>query len=57
MRLDLAGLARPTVTMPAGVVLTDLAADPDLVAGVHAVAMETFEDIPWTDAPMAAGDL
>jgi mycothiol synthase len=57
VRLDLAGLARPAVTMPAGVVLTNLAADPDLVTGVHAVAMETFEDIPWTDAPMAAGDL
>ena len=57
VRLDLAGLEPPDVLMPAGIVLTDLARRPDLVAGVHAVALETFEDIPWTDEPMAAGDL
>ena len=57
VRLDLAGLAAPEVAMPAGVVLTDLAARPDLIPGVHAVALETFEDIPWTDEPMAVGDL
>ena len=57
VRLDLAGLARAAVAMPDGLTLTDLAARPDLVAGVHAVALETFEDIPWTDTPMAPGDL
>ena len=57
VRLELPGLPRPEVTMPAGVALTDLAARPELVAGIHAVAVETFEDIPWTDEPMAAGDL
>lgn len=57
VRLDLAGASRPTVDMPAGITLTDLARRPDLVPGVHAVALETFEDIPWTDEPMAAGDL
>lgn len=57
VRLELAGLPRPEVTMPPGVALTDLAARPDLVPGVHAVALETFEDIPWTDVPMAPGDL
>lgn len=57
VRLDLAGLEPPAVDLPPGVVLTDLAARPELVKGVHAVALETFEDIPWTDEPMAAGDL
>jgi mycothiol synthase len=57
VRLDLGGRLRPTVAMPSGIVLTDLAARPDIVAGVHAVALETFEDIPWTDEPMAVGDL
>ena len=37
--------------------LTTLAARPDLVEGVHAVALETFADIPGGDEPMAAGDL
>ena len=57
VRLDLAGMAPPEVAMPSGTVLTDLAARPDLVDGVHAVALETFPDIPWTDEPMAVGDL
>lgn len=37
-------------------VITTLAARPDLVPGVHAVAVETFPDIPG-DEPMAPGDL
>ena len=57
VRLDLDGLEPPEIAMPAGVALTDLAARPDLVQGVHRVALETFADIPWTDAPMAPGDL
>lgn len=57
LRLDLAGLAAPGIVMPAGISLTDLAARPDLVAGVHAVALETFEDIPGGEDVMAVGDL
>lgn len=57
LELDLAGLAPAPVRAPAGVRLTSLAAEPDLVEGVHRVALETFEDIPGGDRPMAVGDL
>ena len=57
VRLELAGLPTPTIAMPDGVLLTDLAARPDLVVGVHAVALEVFDDIPGGDEPMAVGDL
>ncbi len=56
VRLDLSGLTPPTPRPPDGVVITTLAERPDLVSGVHAVALETFGDIPG-DEPMAAGDL
>ncbi len=56
LRLELAGVERPSVTPPAGMLLTDLARRPDLVAGVHRVALEAFPDIPGSE-PMAAGDL
>lgn len=55
--LELAGLPRPVVTPPPGIRITTLADRPDLVVGVHAVAMEAFADIPGGDTPMAAGDL
>lgn len=57
VRLPLGGRPIPEVTMPAGLTLTDLAAQPQLVTGVHAVALEAFDDIPGGDDPMAAGDL
>jgi mycothiol synthase len=57
VRLDLAGLERPVVRPPAGLVLTDLARRPDLVAGVHRVAVETFPDVPTGSVPMVPGDL
>lgn len=57
VELRLAGLEPQTVEPPAGIALTTLAERPGLVEGVHAVAVETFEDIPGGDAPMAAGDL
>jgi len=57
VRLDLARLAPATVSMPAGIGLTDLETRPDLVAGIHAVALEAFDDIPGGDDPMAPGDL
>jgi len=55
--LELAGLTPPIVATPSGITFTTLAERPDLVAGVHAVALETFADIPGGDDPMAAGDL
>ena len=57
VRLELAGRRVPAVTPPPGIELTTLAARPDLVEGVHAVAIETFPDVPGGDAPMAVGDL
>jgi GNAT superfamily N-acetyltransferase len=57
VRLDLAGLAAPPVDLPAGVALTTLAERPELVEGVHAVAVETFLDIPGGEEPTAAGTL
>lgn len=57
VRLDLAGLASPAVDAPAGIRLTTLAERPDLVPGVHAVALEAFPDIPGGDEPDAVGDL
>jgi GNAT superfamily N-acetyltransferase len=57
LRLELDGLPPPTVEVPDGFELTDLAARPELVPGIHAVALETFADIPGGDEPMAVGDL
>ena len=56
LRLDLSGVTAPTPRPPDGVVITTLAERPDLVPGVHEVALETFADIPG-DEPMAPGDL
>jgi GNAT superfamily N-acetyltransferase len=56
VELRLAGLAPPQLEAPAGIVLTTLAERPDLVVGVHALAVEAFADIPG-DTPMAVGDL
>lgn len=55
--LELAGRTPPTFAAPGGLVLTSLAERSDLVTDVHAVALETFADIPGGDAPMAVGDL
>lgn len=57
VRLELAGRPAPTVTPPPGIEFTTLAASPELVEGVHAVAIETFPDVPGGDEPMAVGDL
>lgn len=57
VRLELAGRPVPTVAPPAGIELTTLAARPDLVEGVHAVAIETFPDVPGGEKPMDVGDL
>jgi mycothiol synthase len=55
-RLELAAVERPSAQPPPDLELTDLARRPDLVAGVHRVAVETFPGIPGSD-PLAAGDL
>ena len=57
VRLDLAGLAPPAIEPPIGISLTTLAERPELVTGVHTVAVETFPDIPGGDEPTVAGDL
>ncbi len=57
VRLELAGSRPPAVDLPPGIDLTTLADRPELVPGVHAVALETFADIPGGEEPMAAGDL
>jgi GNAT superfamily N-acetyltransferase len=57
VRLEIDGLEPPRIEPPAGVSLTTLAARPDLVEDVHAVAVEAFADIPGGDEPTAPGDL
>jgi GNAT superfamily N-acetyltransferase len=56
VRLELAGLTPPEVRAPAGIRLVTLAERPDLVAEVHATAIETFPDIPG-DEPIEVGSL
>jgi GNAT superfamily N-acetyltransferase len=57
VRLQLDGLERPHVEPPPGIELTTLAARPDLVPGVHAVAEAAFPDIPHGETPLIAGSL
>ena len=57
VQLDLRGMSPPVVVMPAGFSLTTLAARPDLEAGVHAVAIEAYQDIPTIDELVAVGPL
>ena len=56
VRLELAGRRVPDVAPPPGIEFTTIAERPDLVEGVHAVALETFPDVPGGE-PMAVGDL
>ena len=55
--LDLRAMAAPAPALPAGIALRTLADRPDLVAGVHAAAMEAFPDIPTTEEPIEVGSL
>ena len=55
--LELAGLEPPAVDPPPGIRLVTLAERPDLLAGVHRVAVEAFPDIPSADEPLYAGTL
>jgi mycothiol synthase len=57
VRLGLHGLTGPAVAAPDGIRMTTLAAQPDLVAGVHRVAVEAFPDIPTSDEPVEPGSL
>jgi GNAT superfamily N-acetyltransferase len=57
VRLDLAGLRPPPVDPPPGVVLTSLAARPDLATALHEVAVEAYADVPAADEPLTAGSL
>ena len=56
-RLELAGLAPPDIAPPTGIDITTLAQHPDLVEGVHAVAVEAFADMPTGGQRVAPGDL
>ena len=57
VRLELAGLAAPPVRAPDGIRIVSLAERPDLVSGVHEVAIEAFPDIPSEDEPIDVGTL
>lgn len=57
IRLVLAGLVVPPIDLPAGISLTTMADRPDLVEGVHTLAIEAFADIPGGGEPIAAGSL
>lgn len=56
VRLDLDGAPPPPPIGPPGVVITSLEAQPELVEGVYAVAVEALPDIPG-DGPTAPGTL
>ena len=57
VQLDLRGLTAPILQPPDGIVLTTLAERPDLEAGLHAVAVEAYADIPGDDEPVVVGPL
>jgi GNAT superfamily N-acetyltransferase len=57
LALELAGATPPAVDPPAGISIVSLADRPDLVPAVHAVAVETFPDIPTGGEPVAAASL
>jgi GNAT superfamily N-acetyltransferase len=55
VRLELAGLTPRAGDLPPGIALTTLAERPDLLPGVHRVAVEAFPDIPTGGEPMYVG--
>jgi len=57
VRLDLAGAVSPEPALPAGFRLVTLAERPDLLAGVHAAALEALPDVPTSDEPISVGTL
>ena len=57
VRLELKGRRADAPAPPEGIRIVTLADRPDLVASVHRVAIETFEDIPTADEPISVGTL
>jgi len=57
VRLPVAGLTPPEVAPPPGIRITNLAAEPALIDGVHAVAIATFPHIPHVGEPIDPGTL
>jgi mycothiol synthase len=57
VRLVLAGLDPPVVTVPAGFQLATLAERPDLLPGIHVAAVDAFPDIPTGGQPVSVGTL
>ena len=57
VRLRVAEAAAPDVAPPEGTRITDLASEPELIEGVHAVAVATFRDIPHVGEPVDPGTL
>jgi GNAT superfamily N-acetyltransferase len=57
VRLELTGLAPPALDPPRSITLTTLAERPELLAGVHRVAVEAFPDVPTGGEPMYVGTL
>jgi GNAT superfamily N-acetyltransferase len=57
LQLDLRGMVAPDVAPPAGIEITTYAERPDLVDGLHRVALEAYADIPTADEPVSAGSI
>ena len=57
VRLSLRGLDAPVAVPPPGIRFVTLADRPELVAGVHRVALEAFPDIPMAEDPLEVGTL
>jgi GNAT superfamily N-acetyltransferase len=57
LTLDLRDRVPSPVSAPGGVAITTLAARPELVEGIFAVAEQTFGDIPGGAEPIATGTL
>jgi len=57
VRLDLAGMAPPNPAPPPGIQLVALADRPELLPGVHRVALEAYPDVPSGEEPISVGTL
>ena len=57
VRLDLRGLVPPDPAPPTGITLVSLADRPDLLPGVHRVALEAYPDVPSGEEPISVGTL
>jgi GNAT superfamily N-acetyltransferase len=57
VELPLGGLEPPAIDAPPGIRVVTLAERPDLLPGVHRVAIEAYPDIPTADEPLDPGTL